>query len=840
LAKAAGVTAAGAALPVLSATTSHAATTTSVWDKVAQCESSGDWHINTGNGYYGGLQFTASTWRAYGGARYAATVNRATKDQQITVAEAVLKGQGPGAWPVCSVRAGLTSANGSATPATGTAPSTAHPAVHHTGAPAKTSATHPGGTSEHTVRPAETLSGIAAGLHVPGGWQALYAANHTTVGADPNLIYPGEQLTWRSGQPATTAPVYKPAAAKAAVLEPKAATGTARHTAAAAFVSPISGHVVISEGYGVPGPWQAGHHTGVDLAVPVGTTVHAAGRAPSSRPSGAAPTGAWSSSTTPTAASRSMPTCRGSTSTSDNASALEPRSAGPEPQATSPAPICTSKYAPPTNTARTSTRSPTCAARASSSPEQPLRRYPTAVPMQGRRRFAMITRPVGRHRSASAAPLVVPPSTAPGVPPLLPPRSRTVERAAWTAAAASPALAAAAALPTPGTAAVTALFAAAAASVHWPKNGTNALDRRRARRTHRTLLASGRGPVTARHDPHRPQEQSVTGPPPGVGRLTWWTSCLLGDPLTVLVHPDRACITTALALAPATAAWLTSNQQPAAVTARLGTLLHQLGQRVPEVARIQLLVSTRPPSRQPSACLVIAQPLDAALVADAQALSDDIPAALAHLAARTTLDVLLLLQATDLAVSGPMGARELGSLIKSQYSPEPETTAPAPAWPAEVDATHHQYLRTHTGGTAASWFHATAWAKNWPRAEQGIDLAALTRLPHLQVPQTATLTLAPTADGTPLAAGYLTISALDPADLQQARGLQRQLQREDSEGLHLEWSDRAHHLAHPHSLPLATGLAPNLATLAAAPDEDVPEHDPDADRPDADRSDRAA
>ena len=85
-----------------------------VWDRVAACESGGNWSINTGNGYYGGLQFSYSTWAAFGGQRYATTANRATKAQQITIAQNVLKVQGPGAWPVCSVRAGLTRTNGAA------------------------------------------------------------------------------------------------------------------------------------------------------------------------------------------------------------------------------------------------------------------------------------------------------------------------------------------------------------------------------------------------------------------------------------------------------------------------------------------------------------------------------------------------------------------------------------------------------------------------------------------------------------------------------------------------------------------------------------------------------
>lgn len=86
---------------------SASAATTATWDRVAECESSGDWNINTGNGYYGGLQFSQSTWKAYGGTVYASRADRATKDQQIAIAEKVLEGQGPGAWPVCSVRAGL-------------------------------------------------------------------------------------------------------------------------------------------------------------------------------------------------------------------------------------------------------------------------------------------------------------------------------------------------------------------------------------------------------------------------------------------------------------------------------------------------------------------------------------------------------------------------------------------------------------------------------------------------------------------------------------------------------------------------------------------------------------
>jgi LysM repeat protein len=71
------------------------------WSSVAQCESTGNWSIDTGNGFYGGLQFTESTWLAYGGGQYAQYANQAGESQQIAVAENVLAGQGIGAWPVC-------------------------------------------------------------------------------------------------------------------------------------------------------------------------------------------------------------------------------------------------------------------------------------------------------------------------------------------------------------------------------------------------------------------------------------------------------------------------------------------------------------------------------------------------------------------------------------------------------------------------------------------------------------------------------------------------------------------------------------------------------------------
>lgn len=87
--------------------TANYASGSTVWDELAECESGGNWAINTGNGYYGGLQFSASTWSAYGGGAYASTADQATREQQIAIAEKVQNAQGWGAWPSCAAELGL-------------------------------------------------------------------------------------------------------------------------------------------------------------------------------------------------------------------------------------------------------------------------------------------------------------------------------------------------------------------------------------------------------------------------------------------------------------------------------------------------------------------------------------------------------------------------------------------------------------------------------------------------------------------------------------------------------------------------------------------------------------
>jgi len=93
-------------VPMTVADTADAASTRT-WNRLAQCESGQRWHINTGNGYYGGLQISPSTWAGYGGRRFATNAHRATKAEQIKVAERIRRGQGWGAWPACSERLGL-------------------------------------------------------------------------------------------------------------------------------------------------------------------------------------------------------------------------------------------------------------------------------------------------------------------------------------------------------------------------------------------------------------------------------------------------------------------------------------------------------------------------------------------------------------------------------------------------------------------------------------------------------------------------------------------------------------------------------------------------------------
>ncbi|MEV5549762.1 transglycosylase family protein [Streptomyces sp. NPDC052309] len=330
---------AGMALPLIGTGTAQAADV-DTWEKVAACESSNDWDINTGNGYYGGLQFTQSTWEAFGGTRYAPRADLATRDQQIAVAEKVLDGQGPGAWPVCSGRAGLTrggdapdirpagdagretgpqrAAGKSATTtgksaATGGKSATDGKSAGRSASaedvrPQTTPQSRAGKARMYTVVTGDTLSGIADAQQVRGGWQRLYTANRAEIGADPDLILPGQRLALR-GEGAAAAsrsgtrtpervPTKRKESGQSAKTSPKTAregtrdnakkstkdsstkdTAQQRATTHRAFVAPVDAPT------GTPyhqagSSWSKGYHTGVDFPVPTGTSVKsvAAGR----------------------------------------------------------------------------------------------------------------------------------------------------------------------------------------------------------------------------------------------------------------------------------------------------------------------------------------------------------------------------------------------------------------------------------------------------------------------------------------------------------------------------------------------------------------------------------
>ena len=234
---AAAITSAGAAGFVSLAAPANAADS-STWDALAQCESGGNWGINTGNGFSGGLQFLPSTWQAFGGTGDPASASR---EQQIAVAERVLAAQGWNAWPACSAKLGL---SGGATGGAATqqvqpqetytqqvqpqetytqqvqpqatqeqyvapapvetyvqpqpaeqlpAPTAAENVQVQATAPVQVESAPALSGETYTIQAGDTLSTIADKLGIEGGWQALYNANVDTV-IHPDLIFTGQVL----------------------------------------------------------------------------------------------------------------------------------------------------------------------------------------------------------------------------------------------------------------------------------------------------------------------------------------------------------------------------------------------------------------------------------------------------------------------------------------------------------------------------------------------------------------------------------------------------------------------------------------------------------------------
>ena len=211
----------GGALVLSGVSTGEGASAASyrTWDRLAQCESGGNWHINTGNGYYGGVQFSDGTWDGNGGDKYASRADLATRAEQIVIASKLLNSSGWGPWPACSSRLGLGGdekrealATAAAIKArlSGDTTTASSPAADSTKSSAEKVAqdnrvqTERANRGKHrkaaptgdvyVVRRGDTLSAIARNRDVPGGWQKLYRINKATIGSNPGLIRPGQHL----------------------------------------------------------------------------------------------------------------------------------------------------------------------------------------------------------------------------------------------------------------------------------------------------------------------------------------------------------------------------------------------------------------------------------------------------------------------------------------------------------------------------------------------------------------------------------------------------------------------------------------------------------------------
>ena len=216
-----------AAIPLVSASSASAGEA-GPWDRLASCESGGNWHINTGNGYYGGVQFADGTWDGWGGERYASRADLATKTEQIVIAAKLVENSGWRSWPACSDRLGLgaeerqvaldiaaelKAAMGGDSTAGDSQTSGDRTSDDQTAADQRAKDnrvdTERASRGKHRkqrdttdlatyrVRSGDTLSSIARRKDVPGGWENLYRINRKTIGSNPGLIFPGQRLVLR-------------------------------------------------------------------------------------------------------------------------------------------------------------------------------------------------------------------------------------------------------------------------------------------------------------------------------------------------------------------------------------------------------------------------------------------------------------------------------------------------------------------------------------------------------------------------------------------------------------------------------------------------------------------
>ncbi|MGW4692867.1 hypothetical protein OU787_18165 [Kitasatospora sp. YST-16] len=395
------------------------------------------------------------------------------------------------------------------------------------------------------------------------------------------------------------------------------------------------------------------------------------------------------------------------------------------------------------------------------------------------------------------------------------------------------------------------------------------------------------------------------GPPPGVGRLRWLTAPFGPDEVAVLMHLERRTVTAAIEIEGPGVGLRDSEDQEALVD-RFGTLLKHVANGDGFVTRLQILARTLPAdpdahakdverrgdhaaprwlqesydqlqsmvstsSEQHRAYLVACMHYTRDLAAEAHAMgrtaygrgerrdrSDD---GLATVMARELTDICARLAEADIRVRQPLGQARLASLIHSMYDPDHpidhiQAMSRRNAWPAELDATHTQYLqaKTREAATREPWCHATAWIKEWPLTPVGVNFLAplLVHTPDVIRTVAVTMDLEPTdvaiermltektndeaeasraakmnrtvdprdlahtgrvdQRGDDLASGaagvnlvgYLTVSSRSPEAL--ARDKRTIRASAGKSYLKLEWCDREHHRAFANTLPFATGI----------------------------------
>ncbi|MGF1427811.1 SCO6880 family protein [Kitasatospora sp. LaBMicrA B282] len=424
-------------------------------------------------------------------------------------------------------------------------------------------------------------------------------------------------------------------------------------------------------------------------------------------------------------------------------------------------------------------------------------------------------------------------------------------------------------------------------------------------RTYRRTVRSGRAvwQSTAMDAGTRLDGREIeVGPPPGVGRLRWLSAPFGPDEVGVLMHLERRTVTAAIEIE-GPGVGLRDSEDQEALVERFGTLLKHVANGDGFVTRLQILARTLPAdpdahakdverrgdhgalrwlqesydqlqsmvstsSEQHRAYLVACMPYNRELAAEAHAMGrtatgerarDD--EGLAAVMARELTDICARLAEADIRVRQPLGQARLASLLHSMYDPDHpidhiQAMSKRNAWPAELDATHPQYLqaKTRESVTREPWCHATAWVKEWPLTPVGVNFLAplLVHTPDVIRTVAVTMDLEPTdvaiermltektndeaeasraakmnrtvdprdlahtgrvdQRGDDLASGaagvnlvgYITVSARSPEAL--ARDKRTIRASAGKSYLKLEWCDREHHRAFVNTLPFATGI----------------------------------